>query len=71
MKSHRFDSTSFLFGTVFTTIAVLAAIEGSALSLDDWVLPASILFLGIGLLLVTLRGLSQDAEATPSADEDQ
>lgn len=58
MKKHRFDPFSFVFGLVFVALATAAALGGTDFDFEAWVLPASILFLGVGLLLVTIRALT-------------
>ena len=57
MKQHRFDPLSLVFGVIFVGIASAYAIGGDNIDFDAWVLPASIMFVGVGLLLVSVRGL--------------
>jgi dipeptide/tripeptide permease len=71
MKQHRFDPLSFVFGAIFVLIASAYAIGGENIDFDAWVLPASIMFLGIGLLLVSIRGLSSSSRATADDLSDQ
>lgn len=69
MKQHRFDPLSFIFGVVFIVIASVFAAGGRTIDLDAWVIPASILVLGVGLLLVSIRGLS--GSSSESVGDDQ
>ncbi len=56
MLSHRFDPVSFVFGVVFLVVAGFAA---SRESIDpdvaQWVWPAALIVLGVGLLASTFR----------------
>ena len=72
MKKHNFDPLSFIAG------AILLAIAGGSLvttdlnfQLSDWVLPASVLVLGIGLLAASLRGLRAKDNGPQTTDDRQ
>jgi cytochrome c-type biogenesis protein CcmH/NrfF len=56
MKRHSFDPLSFVFGAFFVVMAAAAAFRDEIdWTVGLWVLPASILVLGIGLLASSLR----------------
>jgi len=62
MKRHGFDPLSFVFGAIFLLIAGAGAWNQSLRwDIGAWVLPAAALFLGIALLISTLRSGSQDS----------
>lgn len=62
MKSHGFDTLSFVFGIVFLAIAGSAVWNPSLRwDLGAWLIPAAVFALGVGLLVSTLR--SQDSGA--------
>ena len=62
MKRHGFDVISFASGLIFVLIAgALALGSNFDLNLNSWLLPASILVLGIGLLASTMRGIRKPA----------
>ncbi len=71
MKSHGFDPLSFVFGLILLLIAGAGAWNQSfRWDVGAWVLPAVILFLGLALLVSTLRSGSKrsdvDIAETPS-----
>ena len=70
MKRHPFDPLSMAAGVVFLLLAVTAAGSGRFnYSIDEWVFPAALLVLGIGILSATLRGLkSQQAAEAQAVD---
>lgn len=56
MKRHPFDAISFAAGAVFLLIAGTFAFSSNVdLRMGAWLLPASVLILGIGLLAATVR----------------
>ena len=58
MKRHPFDAISFAAGAVFLLIAGTVTFGSNTdLNIDGWLIPASILVLGIGILVASLRGL--------------
>jgi hypothetical protein len=60
MKSHSFDPLSFVFGLILLLVAGAGAWNQSfRWDLGVWVLPAAALFLGLALLLSTLRSGSK------------
>ena len=63
MKQHRFDPVSLVFGMVFMLMAGGAVwndqIDGNV---GVWLLPASVLILGIGLLASALRKVTSTEE---------
>jgi len=62
MKRHGFDPLSFVFGAIFLLIAGAGAWNQSLRwDIGAWVLPGAALFLGIALLISTLRSGSQDS----------
>ncbi|MCB1245713.1 MAG: hypothetical protein KDB69_00430 [Acidimicrobiia bacterium] len=64
MNHHPFDAISFTFGVVFLLIAAVVGLGGgSDLSLRSWLLPASVLVLGTGLLVASLRGLTRRTDS--------
>lgn len=69
MKQHRFDPLSFVFGVAFVVVGVIFSAGGRSIDLDAWVLPASIMFLGVGLLLVSIRGLTNRSEDGAADDQ--
>ena len=73
MKRHPFDPISFAAGIVFLLIAGTVAFGSRTnLSIEDWLIPASILVLGIGILAASLRGLrgTDSVEATETGGSD-
>lgn len=61
MKRHVFDPISLAAGSVFLLLAVGAGGSGRFnYRLDEWVLPASVLVLGVGFLAVAVRGLRSE-----------
>ena len=78
MKKHAFDPLSFFAGTIFLMIAVASVIDTDIdIRLSEWLLPASALVLGVGLLVASLRGVRRgrdgadsEAEAEAEAEED-
>ena len=70
MKKHAFDPLSFVFGIIFLMIAA-----GSLFTTDldyrlsDWVLPASVLVLGVGLLAASFRGVKSKAPEDQKSDD--
>ena len=62
MKRHRFDPISFIFGLIFLTIASVFALGEQSIDLDAWVLPGALMFLGVGLLVVTIRSLATSSD---------
>lgn len=69
MNQHRFDPLSFVFGVILITVAVIFAAGGRSIDLDAWVLPASIMFLGVGLLVVSIRGLANRSDDIAGDDQ--
>jgi len=68
MKPHGFDPISLIFGIVLGGIAIATMVGGTSYDLEAWLLPASVLMLGIGLLAVSLRGVGRAGDDEPSAD---
>jgi len=71
MKSHGFDPLSFVFGLILLLIAGAGAWNQSfRWDVGSWVLPVAILFLGLALLVSTLRSSSKKSDVelaeTPS-----
>ena len=67
MKSHSFDPLSFVFGLILLLLAGAGAWNQSfRWDIGAWVLPAAVLFLGLALLVSTLRSGSQGS----GVDED-
>jgi hypothetical protein len=70
MKKHTFDPLSFIAGAIFLLIA-----GGSVLNTDldyrlsEWFLPASILVLGVGLLVGSLRGMRSKDSGQKTKDD--
>jgi len=65
MKKHAFDPLSFVFGIIFLMIAVASLFTTDLdYRLSDWVLPASVLVLGIGLLAASFRGVKSNGQET-------
>jgi len=65
MKKHAFDPLSFVFGIIFLTIAAASLFTTDLdYRLSDWVLPASVLVLGIGLLAASFRGVKSNGQET-------
>ncbi|MCL1588186.1 MAG: hypothetical protein M3092_07190 [Actinomycetia bacterium] len=69
MKSHGFDPLSFVFGLILLLIAGAGAWnESFRWDIGAWVLPAAVLFLGLALLVSTLRsGSKRSGVETPEA----
>jgi hypothetical protein len=71
MKSHSFDPLSFVFGLILLLVAG-AGVWNQSFRWDvgAWVLPAAALFLGLALLVSTLRSGSKasgiEAAETPA-----
>ena len=64
MKSHSFDPLSFVFGLILLLLAGAGAWNQSfRWDIGAWVLPAVILFLGLALLVSTLRSSSKRSGA--------
>jgi hypothetical protein len=58
MKKHTFDPLSFVAGAIFLMISAAAVLNTNLdYELSGWVLPASVLVLGVGLLAASLRGM--------------
>ena len=84
MKKHNFDPLSFIAGAILLAIAAGSLVTTDLdYQLSDWILPASVLVLGIGLLAASLRGLRardngqettddrrQTTEGGPESEED-
>jgi len=65
MKKHAFDPLSFVFGIIFLMIAAASLFTTDLdYRLSDWVLPASVLVLGIGLLAASFRGVKSNGQET-------
>ncbi len=58
MKQHAFDPISLFFGILFIALAA-AGVAGATTDVpfQAWIVPGAVLLLGVGLLLVALRGL--------------
>ena len=64
MKRHGFDPLSFVFGALLVLVAGAAFWNQSfRWEINAWMLPAAALFLGIALLISTLRSGAQDSGA--------
>jgi hypothetical protein len=60
MKRHSFDPISFAAGFIFLLIAGAFAFSTDVdLRLDAWLIPASVLVLGIGLLVASVRSVKR------------
>jgi hypothetical protein len=77
MKKHTFDPLSFVAGAIFLMISAAAVLNTDLdYELSGWVLPASVLVLGVGLLAASLRGMKsedlgpQTSDLRPEAEED-
>lgn len=69
MKKHTFDPLSFTFGVIFLMIAVASLITTDLdYRLSDWVLPASVLVLGVGLLAASLRGIKGGEDGSQESE---
>ena len=65
MKKHAFDPLSFFAGSIFLMIAVASVIDTDVdIRLSEWLLPASALVLGVGLLVASLRGVRRGKDGT-------
>ena len=63
MKSHSFDPLSFVFGVILLLIAGAGAWNQSfRWDIGAWVLPAAVLFVGLALLVSTLRSSSKRSD---------
>ncbi len=69
MKKHTFDPLSFIAGAIFLVIAA-----GSIFSTDidyrlsEWVLPASVMVLGVGLLAASFRGMRKGDDGSRKSE---
>jgi hypothetical protein len=64
MKRHRFDPLSLVFGAIFLLVAAAGAWNQSLRwDVGAWVLPAAALFLGLVLLVSTVRSGSKESGA--------
>ena len=71
MKKHTFDPLSFFAGSIFLMIAVASVIDTDVdIRLSEWLLPASALVLGVGLLVASLRGVRRSTNGSDSAPDD-
>jgi hypothetical protein len=71
MKKHNFDLFSFLAGAIFLMIATASVLNTDLhYELSGWVLPASVLVLGVGLLAASLRGMRNVEDNGPDSEED-
>ena len=77
MKKHTFDPLSFVAGVIFLMISAAAVLKTDLdYELSGWILPASVLVLGVGLLAASLRGMRSDddgsrtTEAGAAAEQD-
>jgi hypothetical protein len=71
MKRHSFDPISFAAGFIFLLIAGAFAFSTDVdLRLDAWLIPVSLLVLGIGVVAASLRGFNRTDEAQGAAAVD-
>ena len=69
MKRHPFDAISFAAGLVFVLTAVTLAFSADIdLKIGAWLLPTSVLILGIGILAATVRSTNKPTTDDPSRD---
>ena len=62
MKRHRFDVLSFVFGVIFLLVAGAAFWnQNFRWDINAWVLPVSVLLVGIAILATTLRSGLQES----------
>jgi hypothetical protein len=71
MKKHTFDPLSFIAGALFLIIATTSVFTADLdYQLSEWVFPASVLVLGVGLLAASLRGMGQKTtDHRPEAED--
>jgi hypothetical protein len=70
MKKHTFDPLSFVAGAIFLMIAAAAVLNTNLdYELSGWVLPASVLVLGVGLLAASLRGIKAEDHRPQTTDD--
>ena len=72
MKKHTFDPLSFIAGAILLVIAGGSLVNTNLdYRLEEWVLPASVLVLGIGLLAASIRGLTARDNGPQTTDNRQ
>lgn len=71
MKRHSFDPISFTAGVIFLLIAgTFASSTDFDLRIDAWLLPASVLVLGIGLLVAPVRSVKRPTTVEGTVPDD-
>ena len=71
MKRHPFDAISFVAGVVFLLIAGTFAFSSNVdLRMGAWLLPASVLVLGIGLLVASVRSAKRSTTVEGTVPDD-
>lgn len=66
MKRHPFDAVSFIFGAVLLAIGILVAAGDTPRLLGAWLVPASVIGLGLLLLLLAWQSSrTDDVGASP------
>ncbi len=69
MKKHAFDPLSFIAGALFLMIAGASVLTTDLdYRLADWVFPASVLVLGVGLLAASFRGMRSGDDGSRTTD---
>jgi putative Mn2+ efflux pump MntP len=70
MRAHPFDAVSFVFGVIFTAVAVVGLTDVATLSLVDlrWIGPAVLVIVGIVLVVSAARRDEPRAVATTADD---
>lgn len=71
MKRHPFDPLSFAGGVIFLLIAGTVAFSPDIdLRAESWLIPTSVLVLGIGILTATVRTMARPATDDGSGTND-
>jgi putative Mn2+ efflux pump MntP len=72
MRAHPFDAVSFVFGVIFTAVAVVGLTDVATLSLVDlrWLGPAALVLVGAVLVVSAARHDEPRAVATDGDADD-
>jgi cytochrome c-type biogenesis protein CcmH/NrfF len=71
MRTHPFDAVSFVFGAIFTAVAVVVLSNVATITLLDlrWIGPAALVLIGVVLVVSAAR--RDDTTVMEPADREQ
>jgi drug/metabolite transporter superfamily protein YnfA len=71
VRTHPFDAVSFVFGAVFTAVAVVVLSDVATITLLDlrWIGPAALVLIGVVLVVTAAR--RDDTPTVEPADREQ